>query len=177
MTHFKFVTDSEIYQQVILDRIPNAQDFLWIATADLKDLYVKKGKKMVPFLETLATLVNKGVSIRLLHAKEPGEAFQKDFDRYPELLDGMERVCCPRVHFKSVIIDNQFAYSGSANLTGAGMGAKSKKRRNFESGFITTDTSLVQKIMDQFDTIWIGSHCPDCDRKKFCTDHTLLVDG
>jgi len=177
MTQLEFITDSEIYERVILDNIPKSKAFLWIATSDLKDLYVKKGRTMVPFLETLATLVNKGVSIRLMHAKEPGEAFQKDFDKYPELLDGMERVCCPRVHFKSVIIDNRFAYSGSANLTGAGMGAKSKKRRNFESGFITTDQSLVQKIMDQFDAIWIGTHCPDCDRKKYCTDHTLLIEG
>ncbi len=177
MTHLEFITDSDIYETVILDRIPKSKTFLWIATADLKDLYVKKGRKMVPFLEILATLVNKGVSIRLLHAKEPGEAFQKDFDKYPVLLDGMERVCCPRVHFKSVIIDNRFAYSGSANLTGAGMGAKSKKRRNFESGFITTDSSLVEKIMEQFDKIWIGAQCPDCDRKKYCTDHTLLIDG
>jgi phosphatidylserine/phosphatidylglycerophosphate/cardiolipin synthase-like enzyme len=177
MKHLEFVIDSDIYNQVVLDKIPKSKTFLWIATADLKDLYVKKGRKMVPFLEILATLVKSGVSIRLLHAKEPGEAFQKDFDKYPELLDGMERVCCPRVHFKSVIIDNKFAYSGSANLTGAGMGAKSKKRRNFESGFITTDTPLVQKIMDQFDTIWIGTYCPDCDRKKYCTEHELLIKG
>jgi phosphatidylserine/phosphatidylglycerophosphate/cardiolipin synthase-like enzyme len=49
----------------------------------------------------------------------------------------MERILCPRVHLKSLIIDGRFAYVGSANLTGAGMGAKSDRRRNFESGIIT----------------------------------------
>lgn len=53
------------------------------------------------------------------------------------LIDAMERILCPRVHLKSLIIDGRFAYVGSANLTGAGMGAKSDRRRNFESGIIT----------------------------------------
>ena len=44
-------------------------------------------------------------------------------------IEGVERILCPRVHFKSVIVDGRFAYSGSANLTGAGMGAKSKEKR------------------------------------------------
>ena len=53
-------------------------------------------------------------------------------------------------------MDGLFAYSGSANLTGAGMGAKSKGKRNFESGFLTRDPELVQAIMTQFDTLWMG---------------------
>ena len=171
MTNLSFITDHGIYEKVILEAIPGAKDFLWIATADLKDLYVHKGRRMVPFLEILSDLAVAGVSIRLLHAKEPGPAFRKDFDRYPNLIEGMERILCPRVHFKSVVIDGSFAYSGSANLTGAGMGAKSDRRRNFEAGFITTDTRLITPIMDQFDTIWMGIHCPACDRKKYCTDY------
>lgn len=45
----------------------------------------------------------------------------------------MERMLCPRVHFKCIIVDGVKAYFGSANLTGAGMGAKSEKKRNFEN--------------------------------------------
>ncbi|MBC8379281.1 MAG: phospholipase D family protein, partial [Planctomycetes bacterium] len=88
-------------------------------------------------------------------AKEPGKAFREDFDRYPNLIGGMERLLCPRVHFKCVIVDGRVAYSGSANLTVAGRGAKSSKRRNFESGIITTDPAMVEAIMDQFDTVWM----------------------
>ena len=60
---------------------------------------------MVPFLAVLSELIDNGVSVRLLHAKEPGPNFRRDFDRYPNLVDGLERVLCPRVHFKSVVVD------------------------------------------------------------------------
>jgi phosphatidylserine/phosphatidylglycerophosphate/cardiolipin synthase-like enzyme len=171
----EFITDREIYEKVICNLIPRAKKLLWLATADLKDLYIDKKGKMVPFLEILSDLVKKSVEVRLLHAKEPGRAFRKDFDRYPDLIDGMERILCPRVHLKSVIIDGNFAYTGSANLTGAGVGAKNKDRRNFESGIITTEKKLVTKIMDQFDSIWRGSHCKRCQRKEFCADYKDLL--
>jgi len=171
----EFITDREIYEKVICGRIPIAKEFLWLATADLKDLHVDKDGKMVPFLEVLSDLVRKRVEIRLLHAKEPGQAFRRDFDRYPNLIKGMERILCPRVHFKSVIIDGKLAYTGSANLTGAGMGAKSVSRRNFEAGIITDDREIVGKIMDQFDKIWRGEHCRQCKKKKFCADYKDLL--
>ncbi|MGD2095485.1 MAG: phospholipase D family protein [Phycisphaerales bacterium] len=172
----EFITDRDIYKKVICGRIGKAHKFVWIATSDLKDLHVEKHGKMVPFLEILSDLVKKHVEIRLLHAKEPGVAFQRDFDKYPNLIKGMERILCPRVHLKSVIIDGDFAYSGSANLTGAGMGAKSEHKRNFESGIITDDKKIVSKVMEQFDNIWRGTHCSACKRKKFCADYKDILD-
>ena len=171
----EFIKDREIYERVISDLISKAKKFLWLATADLKDLHVDKNGKKVPFLEILSDLVKKNVEIRLLHAKEPGPVFRKDFDRYPNLISGMERILCPRVHLKSAIIDGKVAYTGSANLTGAGMGAKSSNKRNFEAGIITTEENLVGKIMEQFDDIWMGSHCHDCKRKKYCADYRDLL--
>ena len=82
---------------------------------------------------------------------------------------------CPRLHFKSVIVDGRFAYTGSANLTGAGMGAKSPRRRNFEAGIVTTDPGLVQQIMTPFDRLWMGEHCPACDRKTYCAAYPELL--
>ena len=120
-------------------------------------------------------LIKRHVSIRLIHAKEPGKRFRDDFDKYPNLIEGMERLLCPRVHFKCVIVDGRFVYSGSANLTGAGMGAKSTKRRNFESGIITTDTKLIEPIMAQFDAVWMGQFCPDCGRKDYCADYKDIL--
>lgn len=167
----KYITNREIYDEVILDKVPQAQNFLWIATADIKDMYVDKMGRSVPFLEVLSDLTVKGVQIRLIHAKEPGPRFREDFDKYPDLIEGLERILCPRVHFKSVIVDGLFAYSGSANLTGAGLGAKSKKRRNFESGFITDEEVHLNSIMDQFDFVWMGSECDSCDRKQYCAEY------
>ena len=175
MNDISFITDYAIYEKVIRDAIPRAIRFLWLATADLKDLYIHEGKRMVPFLKCLSDLITAGVAVRLLHAKEPGPAFRKDFDRYPALVDGLERILCPRVHFKTVVVDGRFAYSGSANLTGAGMGAKNATRRNFESGFITTDSALVAQIMDQFDRVWMGQYCEACGRKQYCADFADLI--
>jgi phosphatidylserine/phosphatidylglycerophosphate/cardiolipin synthase-like enzyme len=172
----EFITDRQIYERVICEAIPSATNFVWLATSDLKDLYVGKGrKKMVPFLETLSDLLSKGVQVRLIHAKEPGAAFKSDFDRYPELARGLERLLCPRIHFKSVVVDGKFAYSGSANLTGAGMGAKSESRRNFESGFITSDKNLIQQIAGQFDDLWMGKFCKACQRKQFCSNSSEMI--
>ncbi len=175
MSQTEFITDEEIYRRVILEAISSAQEFLWLGTSDLKDLYVHKGNQMVPFLEILSGLVEQGVAIRMIHAKEPGPAFQQDFDRYPNLISGMERILCPRIHFKTVVVDGKIAYSGSANLTGAGMGAKNPNRRNFEAGFITTDPEFVRQIMEQFDLIWMGKRCAECQRKDFCSDYKDLM--
>ena len=173
----EFIQNRQIYQRVLLEEIPRAKDFLWLGTSDLKDLHVDKKGRMVPFLEILSDLIKQQVSVRLIHAKEPGKPFREDFDKYPNLIAGMERLLCPRVHFKCVVVDGRFAYSGSANLTGAGMGAKSEKRRNFESGIVTTAPAMVEAIMEQFDTVWRGAYCADCQRKDYCAEFKDILNG
>lgn len=169
----EFIRNREIYEEVIRDAVPKAKHLLWIATADIKDMYVEHAGRMVPFLQILAGLLKCGVDIRLIHAKEPGPAFRQDFDRFPGLWTHLERVLCPRVHFKCIIIDGKRAYFGSANLTGAGMGAKGSGRRNFENGVWTDDPALINPLAEQFDSVWRGSHCPGCGRRKYCTDCPL----
>ena len=143
---------------------------LWIGTADIKDLYVKVGAGTKPFLAVLAQLVRKGVEVRLIHAKEPGPAFREDFDKYPSLIEGMERALCPRVHFKLLVFDCQEVYIGSANLTGAGIGMKGENTRNFEAGILTNDPALVSQAIQQFDSVWMGLHCKTCKRRQYCAD-------
>ena len=81
MSQTNFIQDYEIYQKVIIGEVAYAQKFLWIATSDIKDMYVHKGRRFVPFLEILADLIDSGVEVRLLHAKEPGPNFRRDFDK------------------------------------------------------------------------------------------------
>ncbi len=169
----EFISDKAIYDRIIQEMVIEAEKYVWIATADIKDMYVKRGNRMAPFLGVLSDMIEQGISVRLLHAKEPGPNFRKDFDKFPPLIEGLERMLCPRVHFKSVIVDGKKAYTGSANLTGAGMGAKSETRRNFESGILTDDPAMVADIMNQFDQVWIGGHCENCDRKQYCPDCPL----
>lgn len=164
-----FIANEDHYQQVI-ERMKTVKDSLWIGTADIKDLYVKEGNKTIPLLGLLSELIKKGVSVRLIHAKEPGPAFREDFDKYPNLIEGMERVLCPRVHFKIIVFDQKAAYVGSANLTGAGIGMKGDNTRNFEAGILSADKEFVKCASTQFDEVWMGSFCKKCKRKKFCSD-------
>jgi phosphatidylserine/phosphatidylglycerophosphate/cardiolipin synthase-like enzyme len=164
-THF--ITNQELYEQVIKP-ISDAKRFVWIGTADIKDLHVKHGASVVSFLHILDMLARRKVAIRLIHAKEPGINFQKSLKKYAFLKKSMEMMLCPRVHFKHIVIDGTFAYTGSANLTGAGLGIKSSNHRNFEAGFVSTDENLINQIMDQFDDVWMETHCKDCKRKEYC---------
>lgn len=166
---FLYISNESHYEQVI-ERIKNVKKTLWIGTADIKDLYVKEGRGTKPLLEVLSDLVKRGVEIRLIHAKEPGPAFRQDFDKYPALIDGMERALCPRVHFKIIVFDLKTAYVGSANLTGAGLGMKGENTRNFEAGVLSSNKDFVKNAAEQFDSVWMGAHCKGCRRKEFCGD-------
>ena len=165
----KYISNSDHYKEV-LSRVLSVKHSLWIGTADIKDLYVELGREKKPFLALLAQLIRKGVEARLIHAKEPGPAFREDFDKYPVLYDCLERVLCPRVHFKIFVFDCKEVYIGSANLTGAGIGMKGEDKRNFEAGILTDDPVIVEQAMNQFDDVWIGRFCKKCKRKDFCHD-------
>ena len=70
----KYIQNEQHYTEVI-SRVATVKESLWFGTADIKDLYVMKGKETVPFLSSLAELLKKGVEVRLIHAKEPGTTF------------------------------------------------------------------------------------------------------
>lgn len=165
----KFIGDNNHYSEVV-ELAMKAKHTLWIGTADIKDMIVMQGKTEKPFVGVLSDLIEKGVSVRLIHAKEPGQAFRQDFDRYKRLHSSLERVLCPRVHYKIIVIDCSICYIGSANLTGAGMGMKSPNRRNFEAGILTDEPSLVDEAMEEFDKVWRGEMCKKCQRKQYCSD-------
>ena len=164
-----YISNSAHYKEV-LSRVQSVKHMLWIGTADTKDLYVEIGKEKKPFLALIAQLIRRGVEVRLIHAKEPGLNFREDFDKYPILYDGLERVLCPRVHFKMIVYDCKVAYIGSANLTGAGIGMKGDDKRNFEAGILTDEPTIVEQAMNQFDEVWMGKHCKKCKRRDFCAD-------
>ena len=167
-----FISDISHYD-IVLNLAIRAKRSLWIGTADIKDLYVVQGQVEKPFLELLSDLIGKGVEVRLIHAKEPGPNFRKDFDLYPSLWNGMERALCPRVHFKMLIFDMEAVYIGSANLTGAAFGMKSERNRNFEAGFFIDEMELVNEAVQQFDEVWMGMYCKKCGRKDVCKDRIV----
>ena len=168
-----YISNTSHYKEV-LSRVVSVKQTLWIGTADIKDIYVNVDGEVKPFLEIIAQLIRRGVEVRLIHAKEPGQNFREDFDKYPVLFDRLERVLCPRVHFKMLVFDGKEVYVGSANLTGAGIGMKAETTRNFEAGILTDDQEIVEKAMNQFDEVWMGKHCKNCKRRDFCSDPIIL---
>ena len=164
-----YISNSAHYKEV-LERIKAVKHTLWIGTADIKDVYVDVDGEVKPLLGLIAQLIRCGVEVRLIHAKEPGQNFRDDFDKYPVLFDRLERVLCPRVHFKILVFDCKEVYVGSANLTGAGLGMKATTTRNFEAGILTDEPQIVEQAMNQFDEVWIGKHCKTCRRKDVCLD-------
>lgn len=168
----QLLLNREIYEQLVQQRIPLAKHYLWIVTADIKDMYVERYRGYKPFLELLAELVSSGVAVRLIHAKEPGPRFREDFDQFDELVssDLFERIFCPRVHTKAIIIDNEIAFVGSPNLTGAGMGSKHADKRNFEAGFLFDEPEDIQKLTTWIDQLYLGEYCRTCRRREYCPD-------
>lgn len=167
----KLVTDSELLSEVIEKGMLKAKFRLWIATANVKNLFIPQGKrKSLPLLSHFEKLQRDGVSIRILHGSKPSAPFRETLSEMIELHhgDGFEMQLCPRVHAKIVIVDNILAYAGSANLTGAGLGAKAQKNRNFECGVITKDNKEISLLENYFDSIWMGSNCEKCGRRKLC---------
>lgn len=165
MPYIKYIQNEDHYKEV-LSKVSKVKESVWIGTADIKDLYIEDR----PFLGVLSDLLKSGKEVRLLHAKEPGPIFREEFDRYPALIKKLERELCPRVHFKIMVFDYREVYVGSANLTGAGIGAKGANKRNFEAGILTDDFEMVDAACNQFDQVWTGKHCKNCLRRNVCGD-------
>ncbi len=156
----------------------NAEKEVWISTANLKDMRVRYNKKMVPIVKVFSELVFRGVKIRLLHASRPSKNYQRSLKGSTlEKQKNFERIQCPRVHMKTVIVDNSWVYIGSANFTGAGLGRKSEQNRNFETGLQIFDPVIIKNVSSFFDFIWRGEMCLDCGRRDCCPKPIRLKKG
>jgi phosphatidylserine/phosphatidylglycerophosphate/cardiolipin synthase-like enzyme len=162
----ELLSGSELYREVILDKLRHARESAWIATANLKDMHVEG----VSVVQVFAGLAARGVELRVLHAELPSRPFRASFEKRRKLQQSMELKICPRVHFKAVLIDSAWAYLGSANFTGAGLGAKAEGRRNFELGFCTEDYDTVDRARALFEAVWSGAECAACRLRRVCPD-------
>jgi phosphatidylserine/phosphatidylglycerophosphate/cardiolipin synthase-like enzyme len=163
------VINRDHFHRVVRQGIMEATISLDISTADFKAMFVplpglrRQARSIVHILRALAT---RGVEVRLLHAGTPsGPALVELRQELPANLT-IRR--CPRLHAKAVIVDARRMYLGSANLTGAGLGAKGEHRRNFEWGIWTTEPGLIEPVLDEFNSLWEGHFCAKCQRKNVC---------
>lgn len=166
----RLVWDRE-HHEVVIDTVRRARRSVWISTANLKDLRVpgRSARRYVPMLDVLDGLARDGVELRILHAGTPSRAFRSSFDARPRLVGGGLRLRqCARVHLKVVVVDGALLYLGSANWTGAGLGAKGDHRRNFELGMITDDDAMLDAVQARYDALWEGSECAACRLRAEC---------
>ena len=164
----ELVVDAHHHRRVVLDGMLSAQTSLDIATADFKAMLVVKpgGSRAVSIVEHLRRLADRGVEIRLMHSGTPSAPALRELKNV--LPDNLVIRRCPRLHFKTVIIDCAAMYLGSANLTGAGLGAKGDGKRNFELGVWTRSALIIDSVLEQFNALWEGHRCDGCRRKDVC---------
>ena len=164
----ELVADEAHFRRVVEEGILGAKVSIDIATADFKAMLVPRdGRRRAPsIVEVFRKLAEDGVEIRLLHAGTPSEPALRELKRsLPQRLT-IRR--CPRLHAKAVVVDCSAMYLGSANLTGAGLGAKADGKRNFELGIWTTSNALIDGVLEHFNALWEGRRCADCRRKEIC---------
>lgn len=168
----ELLANEALHREVVVERLLRARESVIISTANVKAMMVEQNGTFVPVADVFAGLARRGVSVRVLHAELPSRPFRAAFDKHERLLKNgcMELKLCPRVHFKAVIVDGAWAYLGSANLTGAGLGAKHKDARNFELGVVTEDFEVIDRVTALFESVWSGADCRTCRLHDVCPD-------
>lgn len=175
----ELVMDGEHLRRVIYDGILKARVSVDIATADLKAVLVPDpgktpSRRGTPpsILEHLCRIAQRGVEVRVLHAGVPSGPAIQELKRLQKKLGELPSALvlrrCPRLHAKAVILDADRMYLGSANLTGAGLGAKADRNRNHELGVWTTSADLIDSVSQYFNHLWEGGACEGCGRSDVC---------
>ena len=162
------------YERVVR-AVMEARRSVWIATANLKELMVEDtraapGRRRTTAHGGAAGARSTGRSwtcstsspgaasscASCTRARRRGRSAPRSASK-PRLARGALALrACPRVHFKIVVVDGAFVYVGSANWTGAGLGAKGTGRRNFELGFAGRDDGLLDRAQELYDRVWRG---------------------
>lgn len=174
----KLLVDEDHYEDLVARSIAGAAVSVWITTANLKTMLVeapigsraRARGRWISFFESLGELARRGVDVCILHASRPSGPLAREMKRLGAETSGgsvkMRR--CPRVHLKMIAIDGRLLYLGSANLTGAGLGAKGEGRRNFEMGIVTDSEAMLDAAQERFDRIWRGKECGACKLRDVC---------
>jgi phosphatidylserine/phosphatidylglycerophosphate/cardiolipin synthase-like enzyme len=172
------IVDRRHYDEVVRRALSETRVSLWIATANLKDVHVeapigsvaRARGRFISITDHFQSLSRAGVEIRILHGALPSRPFRDALQksRPASSQKKAELRHCPRVHLKMIVVDGAYLYLGSANFTGAGLGARGDGRRNFEMGLATDDDLLLDSAQQRFDRIWSGRECGSCKLRALC---------
>ena len=165
------------HYQEVLQRICTAKSSIKIMTANFKRFNLKptdnQGDKHyngTPFIKYLMAKAIQGISVQII-CSMPSSYFSDEWKEYyrqmmkPALFDYM---FCERNHAKIFIIDDKFAYVGSANVTPAGLGQGIFTPGNIEAGILTENPEIVSSVKSLFSMVWEKKFCTNCHRIKEC---------
>ncbi len=177
----QLIRDQDHVTEVIEQGIRAVRTSVWIATANLKDVHVeaqvgtraRARGRYVSLFDELEQAARRNVDVRILHAGPPSRVLAQRLKARPSPNGARQEHTvqlrrCPRVHLKMIAVDGTLLYLGSANFTGAGLGAKGDHRRNFEAGIVTDDEWLLDEMQGTFDAIWNGQRCKECRLRSEC---------
>ena len=152
-----YIADDEHYTEVFR-RMTEVKHDLKIATANLKNFNVQveseNGVESFRLCDFFLSLVERGVHVQIVCMKPYGFYLYAK-EKCPELLEHpfFELRCNEHNHMKLFIFDNEIAYIGSANITGAAIGMRESRRRNHEAGILLTGP-MIQEPIRHFEKSW-----------------------
>ncbi len=170
---FSFVADREHYTKVF-KKMTEVKKSLKIATADLKNFNVyfedEDTNEPLRLCDFFLSLVERGVRIEVVSMKPLG-FFNYTKENCPQLLKNplFELRLCENNHMKVFIFDDEYAYIGSANMTGAAIGKRANGKRNHEAGMLVWGPNIIQAPLQHFETVWNDPYNLKSSWKRFTT--------
>ena len=155
---FSYVADEEHYTQVF-KRMTEVKHSLKIATGDLKNFVVSVeydgGEDKLRLCDFFLSLVERGVHVQVV-SMDPFYFYLYTKKSCPQLLEHplFDLRYKGHCHMKVFIFDDECAYFGSANITGAAIGKRASGRRNYEAGMLVWGPTMIQAPLCHFDKVW-----------------------
>ena len=151
-----YIADDEHYTEVIR-RMTEVKHDLKIATANLKNnVQIESEDGVDPFrpCDFFLSLVERGVHVPIVCMKPFGFYWYAK-EKCPELLEHplFELRYNRHNHMKIFFFDDEIAYLGSANITGAAIGKRKIKTRNYEAGVLLKGP-MMKVPMRHFEKSW-----------------------
>lgn len=154
----RYIADEKHYTEVFA-RMNKVKHSLKLTSANLKkfDVYFEKDAKEDPikFGDFLLILLNRGVKVQIV-CMNPFGFFDYCRENLPSLIvhPGLDLRQNDSIHMKVFIFDDECAYIGSANLTGAAIGRRSKNKRNHEAGILVQNNDVFESASAHFERVW-----------------------
>ncbi|MGC9779582.1 MAG: hypothetical protein HZR80_10105 [Candidatus Heimdallarchaeota archaeon] len=164
--YFLSGNNGDSFDYIVHNGFMKAKKRIWFTSAKTTDFMIPnpRTKEAFQFSQRLYQLAKQGKKIKFILA--PREKEKKFYKKLKDV-ENIEFAFCYNMHMKFVLVDSTWLYFGSANLTGAGVGSRTREgRNNFEIGVITIDQKTIEPVELLLQDIWIGSKCKNCYQKQ-----------